>query len=200
MSSKLGLIMLVSLVTLSSCSLWPFGESEEEKRAQAIEEKVTAINEKLPPMQPMVLRVVGYGAINERQKSLSHTQQKLMAMRASKLDAYRAMAERVYGTAIVGNTTVENLVIRDDRFKAFVDTVVYGAKVVTQDMMADRSFETVLEMVIHEGFRNCLTNVNELRRNSRSAADVVHELDVFTENSLRRQGIEGADTGLYFIE
>jgi outer membrane protein FlgP len=198
--SKLLALVVISSLSVSACSVWPFGESEEVKRNKAIKEQVTAINEKLPVMAPMVLRVVGYGAINEKHRTLSMAQRRLMAMRASKLDAYRAMAERVYGTAIVGNTTVENLVVRDDRFKAYVDTVVYGAKVVTQDMLGDGTYETVLEMVIDQGFRNCLTNVNALRQNGKCAADVVHEMDVFTENNLRRQGVEGSDAGLYFIE
>ncbi len=193
--------LMFSLVANSGCSMFGGKKKEKEQQISEIETQVKEINNKLPPFKPMVLRVVGYGAIDPKAIGLSDVQLRLMAMRASKLDAYRTLAERVYGTAIVGNTTVENLVTKNDRFRSFVDTYVLGAKVVTQDELHDGSFETVLEMVIDEGFRNCLTSENEIRKNSRCASEVVHDLESFEYNRLSRQGIDGSDdSGLYFIE
>ncbi|MFC3852468.1 LPP20 family lipoprotein [Salinispirillum marinum] len=194
-------LLSLALFTATGCSM--FGgraEAEREQQIDAIIEEVRFINEKLPPAEPMVLRVSGYGAINEASTGVTNTQKRLMAMRASKLDAYRTLAERVYGTAISGNTTVENLVVQNDRFRTYVDTYIFGARVVSTDVMPDGSYETVLEMVIDEGFRNCLVNDSQTRRNGECATQVVHDLDSFNRNSLTRQGLAPGETGLYFIQ
>lgn len=196
---------VVAVMLLSGCSWLPFGGEEDEAAQQqqqidAILEEVQAFNENLPPMEPEILQASGFGAINEQPNDLSATQQRLMAMRSSKLDAYRSLAERVYGTAIVGNTTVENLVVRDDRFRAYVDTYIYGARVVSQDPMPDGGYETIVEMVIDEGFRNCLVHQKDWRRNGRCNSEVVHSLDSVQRNELRDQGLQQRDTGLYFLE
>jgi len=117
---------------------------------------------------PLILRVVGYGAINPKAKSQgqSKVQQRLMAIRASRLDAYRSMAERVYGAKISGSSTVRDLVVQNDSFRSYVDTFIHGARVVSADVLEDGSVETVLEMVIDAGFRNCLTTENSMRFNS----------------------------------
>lgn len=195
---------VVSLVLLTATGCGMLGsraaEQEREKKIDAIVEEVRFINERLPPMDPMVLRVSGFGAINETATGMTPVQKRLMAMRASKLDAYRTLAERVYGTAISGNTTVENLVVQNDRFRTYVDTYIFGARVVSQDVLPDGSYETVLEMVIDEGFRNCLVNDNQVRRNGQCATQVVHDLDSFNRNNMSRQGIRPGETGLYFIQ
>jgi len=186
------------MLFVSGCSLMP--GAKKKKQIAEIKTHVAEINEKLPPMKPMVLRVVGYGAIDPKAISLSDVQRKLMAMRASKLDALRTLAERVYGSAIMGNTTVENLVTKNDKFRTYVDTYILGAKVISQDELHDGSFETVLEMIIDEGFRNCITSDQEWKKNSACASEMVHDLESFQFNALSRQGIDAGDTGLYFIE
>lgn len=198
MSVRLVTLLVVLTGLLGGCSLWPFGNDED--RVDTIVSEVRQINEKLPPMEPMVLRASGYGAINPNSKGLTQVQKRLIAMRASKLDAYRTMAERVYGTQIIGSSTVENLAVRDDRFKAFVDSQILGARVVYQEEMSDGSYETMVEMVIDEGFRNCLANQTQGRQNTRCASDMVHDLDSVTRGQLRQQGVESNGSGLYFIE
>ena len=134
---NLFIISLVAL-TLTGCAM--FGGDDRDEEMEAIREEVRQMNQSLPRMEPMVLQSTGYGAMDNQPSHLSETQQRLLAMRASKLDAYRTLAERVYGTAIVGNTTVENLVVQNDRFRSYVDTYIYGARVVSQDPMADGSY------------------------------------------------------------
>jgi len=191
-------IAVLVLVFTSSCSMWPF--NSKQKKVDEIVSQVKEINEKLPPMEPMVLRVTGYGAINPTARGLTEVQKRLLAMRASKLDAYRTLAERVYGTQIIGSSTVENLVVQNDQYRSFVDANILGAKVVYQEVMADGSFETMVEMVIDEGFRNCLANQSTGKRNSSCASDAVHDLDALTRSGLSSQGVEAASSGLYFIE
>jgi hypothetical protein len=190
------IIAVLVAVFASSCSL--FGG--KQKKVDEIVSQVKEINEKLPPMEPMVLRVTGYGAINPTARGLTEVQKRLLAMRSSKLDAYRTLAERVYGTQIIGNSTVENLVVQNDSYRAFVDAHILGAKVVYQEVMADGSYETMVEMVIDEGFRNCLANQGNGKRNNSCASDAVHDLDALTRSSLSAQGVEASSSGLYFIE
>ncbi len=182
----------------TSCSIWPF--NGKQKKVDQIVSQVQEINEKLPPMEPMVLRVTGYGAINPTARGLTEVQKRLLAMRASKLDAYRTLAERVYGTQIIGNSTVENLVVQNDKYRAFVDANVLGAKVMYQEVMPDGSYETMVEMVIDEGFRNCLASQSAGKMNSSCASDAVHDLDALTRSSMSSQGLESSSSGLYFIE
>jgi len=118
------------------------------------------------PVAPLILRVVGYGAVNPKARGQSKVQKRLMAIRASRLDAYRSMAERVYGSKITGSSTVKDLVVQNDSFRSYVDTFVHGARVVSADVLEDGSVETVLEMVIDAGFRNCLTTENSMRFNA----------------------------------
>lgn len=197
---KIILLFVLSTLTLSGCALFGNGDDERDEKIDAIVEEVRYLNETLPPMEPMVLQSTGYGALTSQQSGLSDQQKRLLAMRASKLDAYRTLAERVYGTAIVGNTTVENLVVQNDRFRSYVDTYVYGARVVSQDPMADGSWETTVEMVLDEGFRNCLVAEQDWRRNSSCRSEMVHDLDSHERNSLNRQGLTQRDTGLYFLQ
>lgn len=199
MVKRLFILLMLSMF-LSSCSLWPFGKNKKEDKIDAIVDEVQMINQRLPSMEPEVLRVTGFGTINPNSRSLTPVQQKLIAMRASKLDAYRALAERVYGTQISGNTTVENLVVENDRFRTYVDTYILGAKVISQDEMGDGSYQTILEMVLDAGFRNCLTSDKQMRKNTQCASEMVHDLNSIGRASLYNQGIESNNSGLYFIE
>jgi hypothetical protein len=164
----LGVSLLV--FSLGGCSMLGFGDDDDEVEdvmgAQA--SMLKPVSTHVDPVAPLILRVVGYGAVNPRAKSQgqSKVQQRLMAIRASRLDAYRSMAERVYGAKISGSSTVRDLVVQNDSFRSYVDTYIHGARVVSADVQQDGSVETVLEMVIDAGFRNCLTTENSMRFNS----------------------------------
>ncbi len=163
----LGVSLLV--FTLGGCSMLGFGDDEDEVEDVGSQESMLKpISTHVDPVAPLILRVVGYGAVNPKGKSQgqSKVQQRLMAIRASRLDAYRSMAERVYGAKISGSSTVRDLVVQNDSFRSYVDTYIHGARVVSADVQQDGSVETVLEMVIDAGFRNCLTTENSMRFNS----------------------------------
>lgn len=83
-----------------------------------------------------VLRAVGYAPI-KAQPGDSKEIKNIMAMRASKLDAYRELAEQVYGHQIKGQSDVNNLVATDDRLKAKVQGVIRGARIVKSYPVGD---------------------------------------------------------------
>jgi hypothetical protein len=153
-----------------------FGDDDDEDDVATISQEpmMTPVATQVDPVAPLILRVVGYGAINPKAKGQSKVQLRLMSIRASRLDAYRAMAERVYGTKLSGSSTVRDLVVQNDSFRTYVDTFIHGARVVSSDVLEDGSVETILEMVIDAGFRNCLTTENSMRFNSDCRTQVMH--------------------------
>ncbi|WP_298444926.1 LPP20 family lipoprotein [uncultured Ferrimonas sp.] len=85
--------------------------------------------ETLTPASFPILTATGMAPLSLQQGS---TEQEKMrrAMRAAKLDAYRELAEQVYGQRINGNSEVSELVLKNDHFKVQVDGVIRGAKVI----------------------------------------------------------------------
>jgi hypothetical protein len=198
---KLGSYVLVlSSLLLTACSSMMSGDDsiseEPEGYFQPVEQQVD-------PIAPMVLRVVGYGA-TVKSKSLTASQSRLMAIRASKLDAYRSMVERVYGTSLQGSTTVRDLAVQSDRFRTYVDTYIHGARVVSSDVMSDGTVETILEMVIDQGFRNCLQTMDSQRFNVDCRVPLGSDSasSNFAHSQRARIKKESAipETGYYFID
>jgi hypothetical protein len=112
--------------------------------------------------EPIVVRVTGYGAFEKKEDAKSESK-RLMAIRASKLDAYRALAERVYGTGIVGSSSVQDFVLKHDGFGVVVDSFVRGARVVSIVENKEAGFETVLELLVPGNFQDCLNKVNSFK-------------------------------------
>lgn len=192
-------IAAVSLIGLQACSS---ALIEEDNVAEDPEAFFQPVEQEIDPIAPMVLRVVGYGAMNPSSKRTT-VQKRLMAIRASKMDAYRSMAERVYGTSVQGSTTVRDMVVQNDRFRSYVETYMHGARVVSSDVLPDGSVETVLEMIIDQGFRNCLQTNDRQRFN----VDCRVPLggggpDNFASSQRQRVNGESAvpESGFYFIE
>lgn len=198
---KLGpYVLVVSSLLLTACSSMMSGDdsisAEPEGHFQPVEQHVD-------PIAPMVLRVVGYGA-TVKSKSLTSSQSRLMAIRASKLDAYRSMVERVYGTALQGSTTVRDLAVQSDRFRTYVDTYIHGARVISSDVMSDGTVETILEMVIDQGFRNCLRTMDSQRFNVDCrvplGSDTASSNFAHSQRARIRKESAIPETGYYFID
>lgn len=105
--------------------------------------------------QPQLIKVTGTGFGSESSfEGYSVGQRRLMAIRASKLDAYRSLAEQLYGVKIDSNTQLSTLTARSDNFRARVNAIVKGARVVSVTPMPDNNYETVLEVYVDKGFFN----------------------------------------------
>ena len=72
-------------------------------------------------------------------------QQRLKAIRASKLDAYRGLSEQVFGQYLDATTTVADM-IKSDVFRTKVEGIIYGAKVVSINPVGDDTYETTLSL------------------------------------------------------
>ena len=87
----------------------------------------------------------GYAVISI-QNHKNPAQQRLLAIRASKLDAYRALTEQVYGQQMDASTTVADMTVMNDTFRARVEGVIYGANLVSITPIGDDTYETTLSL------------------------------------------------------
>lgn len=140
-----GFLLLLGLATLPACGT--FWSSQAETDAALLEK-----------LEPITVRVSGYGTYADI-KTRQQAQQRLLARRASELDAYRALAERVYGTVVFGSSTVSDFVLRDDHLQAIVDSYVRGAKVVSVIEHKDGVVETIMQLKLEPRFRACVAAV-----------------------------------------
>jgi len=128
----LKIIALSSIAVLAtSCST-----TMDEYNAVAVE---TMINEKGN------IRATGYAVINVQAHD-NPAQQRLLAIRASKLDAYRSLMEQVYGQYLDVNTTVGQMIVESDTFRARVQGVIYGAYLVSITPVGDDTYEVTLSL------------------------------------------------------
>ncbi|MDR9499338.1 MAG: LPP20 family lipoprotein [Hydrogenovibrio sp.] len=125
-------------------------EAEQAKSAQP-EQKMYQVPRSA--VEPELIKVsgVGYGA-ESTYEGFTDGQRRLMAIRSAKLDAYRSLAEQLNGIKIDSNTTIATLTARNDSFRARVNSMVRGARVVSVTPMADQNYETVLEVYIDRSF------------------------------------------------
>jgi hypothetical protein len=133
----IGIAMVGLAVLTSGCEgSWPmkFGAAESKIPSKMV--KITA---------------VGYGAASAND-GYTPGQKKLMAMRASKLDAYRALAEQVQGVRVNGNSTVATMIAQNDSFRVYLDAYLRGAQLITVTAMPDGNYETTMELTLDERF------------------------------------------------
>jgi hypothetical protein len=94
------------------------------------------------------LVATGYAVISV-QNHKNPAQQRLLAIRASKLDAYRSLTEQVYGQQLDATTTVADMTVMSDTFRAKVEGVIYGAVLVSIAPVGEDTYETTLSLDQH---------------------------------------------------
>ena len=114
-----------------------------------------ALAEKTPPttaqtIAPLVekretITATGYAVITV-QNSKNPSQQRLMAIRASKLDAYRNLTEQVSGQQVDASSTVADMVVLNDTFRTKVEGIIYGAQLVSITPVGEDTYETTLSL------------------------------------------------------
>ncbi|GGY80800.1 LPP20 family lipoprotein [Marinobacter zhanjiangensis] len=148
---KSSCIALLLLVALSGCTKSSLYHYEERGELQTRQQE----------FEPIVVRVSGFGTYENVATDRPNTRKRLMARRASQLDAYRNLAERVYGTVVYGSSTVSDFVSRNDMFRTYVDSYIRGAKLVTVNEHSDGVVETVMELKLEPRFRECVSRVSD---------------------------------------
>jgi hypothetical protein len=101
--------------------------------------------ETVAPETYPVISAVGYAPISD-QKGASESSRMLMALKASKLDAYRELTEQVYGQKVDSGQSLKSLIIQNTRLDSSVQGVIRGAKVVKSYPVGDDTYATELEL------------------------------------------------------
>lgn len=92
-----------------------------------------------------VLNAIGYAPVTA-QNGTDKSAKTLLAIKASKLDAYRELTEQVYGHKLDGNQSLANLVITNTSLKSSVEGIIRGARVVKSYPVGEDTYATELEL------------------------------------------------------
>lgn len=101
--------------------------------------------ETMAPDSYPVISAVGYAPISA-QSGTTESVKMLMALKASKLDAYRELTEQVYGQKVDGGQSLSSLVMQDTRLNSSVQGIIRGAKVVKSYPVGNDTYATELEL------------------------------------------------------
>jgi hypothetical protein len=165
-------VLIAASLLLSGCSLFTFHHTHEWKGGDAsgaeVERQAVEPPSLITPMTERreTLVATGYAVISI-QNHRNPAQQRLLAIRASKLDAYRALTEQVYGQQLDASTTVADMTVTNDTFRARVEGVIYGAELVSITPVGDDTYETTLSLnrqVVNDLRALYIAHLNNKRR------------------------------------
>ncbi|WP_151704033.1 LPP20 family lipoprotein [Nitrincola alkalilacustris] len=145
MKKKILSMLLLSALLLTGCS--------------TVSQSVSSMVEAMPgssspprievPAEPHWVSATGYAPIS-LQPGRTEQQKIIMAMRASKLQAYQELAAIINGQYLFGTTSVQDMVLQNDQFKASVAGIVRGARVIKSYPVQDDTYATVLEVDLNQ--------------------------------------------------
>jgi hypothetical protein len=141
---RLSLVLLVLLMGLTGCQLAQHAPPQPVvKAAPSVPESAGMIAAMVEKRE--TLTATGYAVISV-QNHRNPAQQRLLAIRASKLDAYRSLTEQVYGQQLDATTTVAEMTVQNDVFRTRVEGVIYGAVLVSITPAGEDTYETTLSL------------------------------------------------------
>ena len=161
-------LLISSALVLAGCQVIPLAVQEPAPTPPVASTNAVAQAGLLAPMVERRETLTGTGyAVISVQNHRTAAQQRLMAIRASRLDAYRSLAEQVYGQYLDANTTVADMVVMSDTFRSRVEGVIYGAVLVSITPVGDDTYETTLSLDrgVVEELRALYLNQLAARRN-----------------------------------
>jgi hypothetical protein len=132
---------LLTLAAMAGCDTTPLSTTSTlQANAMPNASMITPMVEKRE-----TLVATGYAVISV-QNHKNPAQQRLLAIRASKLDAYRSLTEQVYGQQLDATTSVADMTVMSDTFRAKVEGVIYGAVLVSIAPVGEDTYETTLSL------------------------------------------------------
>ena len=132
--------LVAATLLTTACALPPSFKTAVPAKAEEPANMITPMTEKRE-----TLVATGYAVISI-QNHRNASQQRLLAIRASKLDAYRALTEQVYGQQLDANTTIADMTVMSDTFRAKVEGVIYGATMVSITPVGEDTYETTMSL------------------------------------------------------
>ncbi|KMT66396.1 LPP20 family lipoprotein [Catenovulum maritimum] len=103
------------------------------------------------PEEDYVVTATGYAPISS-QLGNDKTTKMVKAIKASKLDAYRDLSEKVHGFKLSADVRLKDLVLGDEKMKASVQGVIKGARLV-KSYHLDGVYITELELNLRDMYR-----------------------------------------------
>ena len=144
-----------SMALLSGCSLTPLNSSSSVSLEEVFSPSKASLSIPGAVENPATtvtlverresLTATGYAVISIQNHRLP-AQQRLLAIRAAKLDAYRSLTEQVYGLKVDATATVADMVVQNDTFRSRVEGVIHGATLVSITPTGDDTYETTLSL------------------------------------------------------
>lgn len=139
MHSLLPLTLGIAVSMLSACQMAPLQTASKDIFANPVPQSLPLVEKRES------LTATGYAVISI-QNHRTAAQQRLLAIRAAKLDAYRSLTEQVYGLRLDATATVADMVVQNDTFRSRVEGVIYGATLVSITPSGDDTYETTLSL------------------------------------------------------
>jgi hypothetical protein len=130
-------VLVLSLFALTGCKSINLAMPTASRDASSMVPPVVEKRE--------TITATGYAVVTV-QNHKNPAQQRLMAIRASKLDAYRNLTEQVYGQQLDASSTVADMVVTNDTFRAKVEGVIYGARLLSITPVGEDTYETTLSL------------------------------------------------------
>jgi hypothetical protein len=130
-------VLVLSMVALTGCKSINLSTPVSSKDTSLVVPPVVEKRE--------TITATGYAVVTV-QNHKNPAQQRLMAIRASKLDAYRNLTEQVYGQQLDASSTVADMVVTNDTFRTKVEGVIYGARLVSITPVGEDTYETTLSL------------------------------------------------------
>ncbi len=130
-------VLVLSMVALTGCKSINLSMPVTSRDASSMVPPVVEKRE--------TITATGYAVVTI-QNHKNPAQQRLMAIRASKLDAYRNLTEQVYGQQLDASSTVADMVVTNDTFRTKVEGVIYGARLVSITPVGEDTYETTLSL------------------------------------------------------
>lgn len=90
------------------------------------------------------IEATGYAVIESQ--AGSPPQQRLMAIKAARFDAYRQLTEIVFGVYIDSSTTIADLTVASDDFRSRVEGVIYGAELIKIEPVSGDTYAVTLAL------------------------------------------------------
>ena len=138
------LLALSLVISLGGCET--FVESSKDIVA-ALPDLPPRVDE--TPLEPNWVQVTGYAPIS-LQEGQSQQHKMLMAMKASKLDAYRELTALVHGQYVAGTSSVKDMLLQNNQFQGAVAGIVRGARVVKSYPVQTDVYATILEVDLNQ--------------------------------------------------
>lgn len=91
------------------------------------------------------LTAFGFASITA-QSATDPAQRRLQAARAAKLDAYRNLAEQLYGVRFASDSVVIDARVREDHIRSHVEGVIAGAEIVALEPLGNDTYQATVKL------------------------------------------------------